>query len=325
MTAQEDVGYGLPYGLPEARLEEIFQRVIVPDLLLRSNPVPQPHPELVLLGGQPGSGKSTLAPRLQGEFAGRGGMVWVNTNEFRALHPDYERLLAEQPADMPDVTRPALLWWRDRAVEYLRSERFNALLEIGFRDPPWAAATAERFADSGYDVHVVALAVPAVLSRMAIIERFARQVETTGAGRWSTAAAHEAHFNGTVEVLRFAEASPAVSRVSLWTRDGPVYDNLRDPAGDWTNPPAAVEVLTEARDTPLNRLQCVALGNRLSGTLERLERSGQAHPALHYMAAEVRQDLRAFAADLTRDVSQADPELAIGPPAPSSSDMGLEL
>jgi UDP-N-acetylglucosamine kinase len=323
MTSQEDIDYGVPYGLPEARMEEIFQRVIVPDLLLRSNPVPQQHPELVLLGGQPGSGKSTLAPQLQREFDGRGGMVWVNTNEFRPFHPDYERLVAEQPADMPDVTRPALLWWREHAVEYLRSERFNALLEIGFRDPPWAAATAERFADTGYDVHVVALAVPAVLSRLAIIERFARQSETTGTGRWSTAAAHEAHFNGTVEVLRFAEASPAVSRISLWTRDGPVYDNHRDPAGGWTNPPSAVEVLTEARDTPLNRLQCVALTNRLSGTLERLERAGQAHPALHYMAAEVQQDLRAAAADLSRDLS--DPELAIRPPAPSGSDLGLEL
>jgi hypothetical protein len=321
MTAQE----GADYGVPQPVLDEIFRRVIVPDFLLRSNPVPQQHPEVLLLGGQPGSGKSTIAPLFQRQFVGRGGLVWLNWDDFRPFHPDYERLLAERPGDMPDVTRPAARWWHHQGAEYLRVRHINALLEAGFRDPGWVETTAERFADSGYDVHVVALAVPAVLSRMAIIERYAWQCEVTGSGRWSTAASHEAHFNGTVEVLRFAEASPAVSRVSLWTRDGPVYDNLRDPAGDWTNPPAAVEVLTEARDTPLNRLQCVALGYRLAGTLERLERLQLAHPALHDMAAAVQQDLEALAVDLTRDVCQVDPELRIPPPAPARLDLGLEL
>jgi hypothetical protein len=40
-------------GLPPEQLEEIFQQIIVPDYLLRSNPQPQQHPQGILLGGNP--------------------------------------------------------------------------------------------------------------------------------------------------------------------------------------------------------------------------------------------------------------------------------
>ncbi len=103
---------GVDYGLPQPLLEEIFQRVIVPDYLLRSDPGPQRRPEVVLLGGQPGSGKSTTASQFQREFADRGGLVWVTWDDFRPFHPDYERLLAERPclgwgssSDMPGRQR----------------------------------------------------------------------------------------------------------------------------------------------------------------------------------------------------------------------------
>ncbi len=267
MTFQEGV---VDYGLPPAELEEIFQQVIVPDYLLRSNPDPQRNPEAVLLGGQPGAGKSTTAPQFHREFAGCGGLVWVTWDDFRPFHPDYERLLNERPADMPDVTRPAARWWQDRAAAYLRAGRYHTLLEGGFREPAAVLVTAGRFAEAGYGVRVCALAVPAVLSRLGIIERFARQVEVAGTGRWTTAASHDADYNGTVEVLRLAEASSVVSRISLLTRDGLVYDNRRGSDGQWTIRASSVDVLSEARDIPLSRLQRNALVNRLASTLDDL-------------------------------------------------------
>ncbi len=293
MTFQEGV---VDYGLPPAELEEIFQQVIVPDYLLRSNPDPQRNPEAVLLGGQPGAGKSTTAPQFHREFADCGGLVWVTWDDFRPFHPDYERLLNERPADMPDVTRPAARWWQDRAAAYLRAGRYHTLLEGGFREPAAVLATAGRFAEAGYGVRVCALAVPAVLSRLGIIERFARQVEVAGTGRWTTAASHDADYNGTVEVLRLAEASSVVSRISLLTRDGLVYDNRRGSDGQWTIRASSVDVLSEARDIPLSRLQRNSLVNRLASALESLKRADVAHRALHDMAAEVEQGLTSLTA-----------------------------
>jgi hypothetical protein len=160
------------YGMPLADLEATFRRIIVPDYVLRSNPTSQPRPEVIFLGGQPGAGKSVTAEGLRRDFAGRGGLVWVTWDDFRPYHPEYERLLAERPADMPDVTRPAARWWQDRAAAYLRDRQFNVLLEGGFRDPDAVLASADRFATDGYLVHVAALAVPAAMSRLGIIERY---------------------------------------------------------------------------------------------------------------------------------------------------------
>jgi hypothetical protein len=192
---------------------------------------------------------------------------------------------------MPNITRPAARWWQDRAATYLQAGRYHTLLEGGFRDPTRVLATAERFADAGYQVRICALAVPAALSRLGIIERYARQIEVAGTGRWTTAASHDADYTGTIRVLRLAQASPAVSQISLLTRDGLIYDNHRDATGQWTLELSAVDVLSEARTTPLTRLQRIALANRLADTLDRLERAGGAHPALYEMATQVERAL----------------------------------
>jgi hypothetical protein len=133
-------------------------------------------------------------------------------------------------------------------------------------------------------------------SRLGIIERYARQVEVAGTGRWTTAASHDADYTGTIQILHRAEASPAVSQISLFTRDGLVYDNRRNPTGQWTTRTSAVDILNEARDTPLTRLQCTALANRLADTLDRLERTGSTHPALNEMATQVEKVLGPFVA-----------------------------
>ena len=321
MSSQGGAGYGLPL----ARLEEIFQRIIVPDYLLRSSPQPQQRPEAVLLGGQPGAGKSTIAAQLQRQFAGHGGLVWVTWDDFRPFHPDYERLLTEQPAAMPDVTRPAARWWQDRAAAWLRAGRYNTLLEGGFRDPSAVLASAESFAEAGYHVHVSALAVPAALSRLGIIERYARQAEVAGAGRWTTAASHDADYTGTVETLRLAHASPAVARISLWTRDGLIHDDHRDPAGRWATGVVPADMVNRIRATPLGPQARAMLADRLARTLGRLQRSGLAHPALYEMAATIMQDLTAEPAPEAGPASRARRAEPPEPPTRQRDDPELEL
>ncbi len=277
---------GADPGLPPEQLEEIFQQIIVPDYLLRSNPEPQQHPEAVLLGGQPGAGKST-ASHFHREFASRGSLVWVTWDDYRPFHPEYERLLQQRPADMPDVTRPAARWWQDRAAAYLRAGRYHVLLEGGFRDPTAVLATAERFAEAGYQVRICALAVPAALSRLGIIERYARQVEVAGTGRWTTAASHDADYTGTVEVLHRPEghrrshgsaSSPATARSTTTTATPPV-SGPAEPLRSTSSSRPATAHWPDSNASPWPTVW--------RNTLDRLERADNAQSALHEMATEV--------------------------------------
>lgn len=285
------------YGMSLDTLEDIFQRIIVPDYLLRNDPKPQTAPEAIWLGGQPGAGKTTTAAALRHEFADRGGLVWVTRDDLRPFHSDYERLIREQPERMPDITRPATQWWQDRSAEFLRAGRCNVLLEMAFRDPDAIVARSAQFHQAGYKVQVAAVATPAYLSRLSIIERYARQVQAAGAGRWVTEASHTADYAGTREVLQQAEADHAVSRITLWDRGGTVYDNHRqaDRGGMWRDLACAVDVLDRARDVRPDPAQAAELSAHLAGTVRQLDEAGAAHQPLRDMAAVVGRDLELYA------------------------------
>lgn len=338
-----------PYELPEALREEIFQQLIVPEVLLANEPERQDRPDVVLLGGQPGAGKSSFSHHFEREFASRGRLVWVTWDDFRPYHPAYEQLLAEAPEQMPDATRATARWWQGRAADYLRARHYNVLLEGGFREPDGLMATAQQFADADYTVRIAAVAVPAALSRLGIIERYAGQVERAGTGRWTTAASHDADYQGVPDVLRLAEDSPAIHRITVLTRDGMVYDRS---AGQSPGTTSALDVLEEARAQPFTRLQRTALANRLADTLDRLRATGAGHDQLYDMAATVHDDLMANAVlagqapghrgqtidaqldaaltDLDRanaalDASASLPDPGLEPPAPPSPEAGPEL
>lgn len=281
-----------PYELPEALREEIFLQVVVPDVLLATESQPQERPELILLGGQPGAGKSTAAHGFEREFARRGGLVVVDGDDLRPLHPAYEQLMAERPGDMPEAIQETVRWWLDRATDYLWARHYNVLLQGRFAGPDEVMQTAERFAAAGYEVRVAAMAVPAALSRLGIIERYATQVDQVGTGRWVPNGAHDGNYDGTREVLRLAAVNPAVHRITVLTRDGAVYDRPTNRAPAVASP---VDVLDEARAEPFSRLQRTALANRLADTLDRLRATGAGHDDLYDMAVAVNDDLMANA------------------------------
>lgn len=335
--------------LPQAYLEEIFHGPILDDLYhdmdrFVSPAGPGTRPELVLVVGQAGAGAAMAHLQfMQGDYmhpAGIApeddhpdGLVSIDFESFRAYHPDYEHLRRTQPQNLDAATDADTLWWQNRAADYLRTRQYNILIDRDWDGPDPIVLTAERFAEAGYSVHMAALAVPASVSRLALVESFTRQADATRTGRWISTERHDAGYVTTAEALRRAEASDAVSKVSVHTRDGIAHEKQRQQNGQWLpKAPAAVDVLTEARETPLPRTQRTAIGNRLAAALERLERLGVAHLALHEMGAEIAKDLVGESAsprdrlftDLTeamRDLAAADeilqatdaPDFDVGP------------
>lgn len=320
------------HGLTTAELEWTFREQITWDLinpdpdadgvLAADLPVQQEHPEVTFLVAQPGAGVSGRHADIQHEFDERGGVVPVVAESFRPYHPDYERTRAFSPQDLADVTDPAARWWADRSVEWLREWSYNVLVEDHSADPDRILATAGRFADAGYQARLVALAVPPAISRLTIIETFARAAEVTGAGPWVSAEAHDASYDATAEVVRKAETSAAISRITVempvGALHGAVHDVERDPFGAWRarGPRGAlldegrrspVEVLTEARETRFTSLERRALAERLSTTIERLESVGVAYTRLYEMGVDVQRDLRSvgFETPLTERLDAA--------------------
>lgn len=81
--------------------QDVLEHVILP--AATEGVVPQDHPVVVIVGGQPGAGKTEIADRIQAALDRRGGAVRVCRDLYKAVHRHYTAALA---ADIRTATRP---------------------------------------------------------------------------------------------------------------------------------------------------------------------------------------------------------------------------
>lgn len=206
-------------------VSEFFQEQIAPDLFRRAATCDRPL--WVGIGGQPGAGKTHGRDRALRLNHGEP-VTAIIGDDLRAYHPDYRRLVREDPLRMPDVTAPASAAWVELALEHARRYRFNVLVEGTFRRPDVTLGTARRFHDDGYRTHLVAVAVPPYESRLSSIARFQLDHAAGRAARWTDPAAHDAGVRGTPLTLAAAAKSDAVDRISVVNRAGEtLFDRAR--------------------------------------------------------------------------------------------------
>lgn len=187
-------------------------------------------PVVVYVDGQPGAGKSRANERATQE---RPSLVPVIGDDLRQFHPDYARLMRDDPLAMPEVTSQASGRWIGMSADYLREQRADVLIETTLRSPDAMARTIEGFREAGYVVELRVVAVPQEVSRLSTVERHTGQIEVSGAGRWTPAIAHDeayARATGTVESL---VSSGIVDRFVIEDRVGTVlfdesYSGARD-------------------------------------------------------------------------------------------------
>lgn len=187
---------------------------------------PQQQCFLVLIGGQPGAGKTRGTHFAQALHEER--VVVVSGDDYRYLHPEYKRLQREDPEQMPVVTQPVSSGMVERALDYARKNRVSVLVEGTFRNPTVATGTAEAFHRDGFDVHVVALAVPPQVSRAATLSRY---YETLGTeqNRWTPPASHDAAVAGMTGTVEALARSSTVARVTVLSREGEVLADSEEP------------------------------------------------------------------------------------------------
>ena len=176
------------YELSRRELSELFNEAITPWVdarLARAAPGPA---TLVLVGAQPGAGKTRVVSRASRDT---GSAVVVVGDDLRQFHPDYARLMRDDPLRMPEVTAQAAGAWARMSSDYLRERQASVVFETTFRQPDAVVATAKEFRDAGYRVEVRALAVPEAVSRLGVLSRYAEQVRDQGVGRWTPQEFHD--------------------------------------------------------------------------------------------------------------------------------------
>ena len=166
--------------LSDSELNHVYAERVRPQLFGTGRP--SANPRLVIVGGQPGAGK-TLATLSAVRELGRAGdaVAYINGDELRPLHPRYAALVAADNTTAADKTGTDVGLWVERGIREAAAERISSVIETTMRQPEVVRRTAEQFTKSGFAFEMRVVVADPELSRLAIYERFARALGTSGA------------------------------------------------------------------------------------------------------------------------------------------------
>ena len=203
----------------------VFDELIAPSYL--SGIITRPDPRAVYVLGQPGAGK-LLAARMV-RRAMRPGTTHLIGDDFKAQHPDYLRLLREDPRRAGAAIRADYRAWFTQAEQYVRERRGDVLIEGAPGSVEEFFDSALPYAASGYPVELVVLAVREADSRQATALRYARSLQIGLTPRFTTRSGHRTCFHALTDVVTAAERHPAITAITVIRRDGRAL--LRHEAG----------------------------------------------------------------------------------------------
>ncbi|MEV8372768.1 zeta toxin family protein [Kribbella sp. NPDC056861] len=223
--------------------DRIFRERIVPDELTG---ISQLRPVVVIVAGQPGDGSAVVAALAQDALDRRGGSVVVGPDRYLPHHPDFHRVMSDQPTDGRELASAGRRWAASAAA-YACSKRFDVVLQ----DADDVEHSARQFRAAGYQVEVAIVAVPEAISRFGVLDRHVRALEAYGYGRLSDPARHD--------VLRTAatiDHEQAVEVIAVLRPNGELlYGNQRTADGLWQRRPATVDAITAERARPWTVLE----------------------------------------------------------------------
>ncbi|MCK3769406.1 zeta toxin family protein [Microbacterium aerolatum] len=192
---------------------------------------PTPHPTFVLLAGSLGAGTGRAIALLR-EMHG-GDLVPIASEDLQAFHPRYlEPRFRASAAGQKELSQAAANWLQ-ASITYARESRYSLLLEGAFRSPRTALAVAHRFADSGYQVHVVVVAARGEENLLSATSRGLWQMQQRLPSHFVTPAKSERSLADVDALVAASAGDSIVERVSVIGRRGQtVLDAHRsDPAG----------------------------------------------------------------------------------------------
>lgn len=243
----------------------IFDELVVPGYL--SAITPHNDPVSLYVMGPQGAGKSYMARMLRRALRPRKPIA-IEGGRFKALHPDYRRLLEEEPRTASARIRPDYRAWQEMAEAYVRARCGDLLIEIAPDSVHHFLSSARRDHRAGRRVELVVIAGRAADSRLGTATRCAEIARMGLRPRFTTAAAHHATFGIMPTVADAAERSPFAHRLSVVRRDlTQLYLNERTPGGAMSGRPRAGAVVEAEQHRPYTSAEAA----QLLATLRRLD------------------------------------------------------
>ncbi|MEV7684049.1 zeta toxin family protein [Streptomyces sp. NPDC088341] len=245
-----------------------FEELIVPSYL--NGITAQERPVVTYVLAQPGAGKWRAANLVKRAMSGRG-VTRLSGDDFKVQHPDYLQLLIDDPRGAGAAIRADYRAWIAEAEAYVRARRGDVLIEgaPGSTEEFWRSA--RPFARAGYRIELVVLAVREADSRQGTAHRYALVQKTGVPGRFTSRAGHDTCYRALPDVVRSAEADPAVASVLVLRRDfEALFRNERDADGRWARPARAALTLALERLRPYTVAEGVrflSLHRKLLGAL----------------------------------------------------------
>jgi nicotinamide mononucleotide adenylyltransferase len=195
-----------------------------------------------------------LAARLAQRFANRGGATRVDVDAFKAFHPAYTRLRAENELTADDFVHPDARRWFDMALDYLAQLGAHAIVEHGLRSWEVTDALLTRFDSSKHLIEAALLATPLPLSMLRVSERFQVSHERTGFGRDVPEDLQRARAAHLLTVADWVDADRRVAAVSVYGFNGDeVRRNEHGPDRVLQDQVPTREVIETLWRTPLDR------------------------------------------------------------------------
>lgn len=207
--------------LTDDQLDDTYRTTIRP-LIFPDQPTNDSEaPTLILLGGQPGSGKSRASARLVAEH----NIASLSGDDLRIFHPDYHRLIDTNPENAGPTLADATRVWVRAAIQDALDNKRSLLLEGSFGDPDVTLSTAGRFRDAGFQVRIVAIASPPVLSIVTAASRYLRNVAAGTPARFTSLSAHNRGYDGTERLIHSTSVDSPADRITIFSRNGnPLFD-----------------------------------------------------------------------------------------------------
>ncbi|CAG9260924.1 UDP-N-acetylglucosamine kinase (modular protein) [Burkholderia diffusa] len=255
------------------------------------------QPVAIILGGQPGAGKAALASEALDDLGGNA--VKVDADETRKFHPDYVALMNEDDRSAADRTHADAGPWAAKLTSAAIAGRRHLVIDGTMRDPVGLSKLCQKLRNAGYRIEARVMAVNALVSRMSIHERYERQLEVNGYGRWTNRDKHDAAFNGVPLTVESLEADCLVDRITVVARNGdaPLYDN-RLVDGAWEHPPTARTSIEAERSRDWTEAERTRFSEKLDRVTNILEQRGASALDLAGVA-ELRADFEATRPALT--------------------------